>query len=338
MTTDPLAALLDELTPKLARLGPLDDELLAGLDNPRLSPARWRGNICKAGRLQRALLIRLRVHEREGADGLPTNNRFLFYELEQVAIVSKQQRPPRRPGETPRLPHQDTTDASADLRRAGIVPWWWIEDETRELTQWRFSPTVAEYVLESVDRATVDRWAGQPPPLIICESRSLKGVLEDIAARYCCPITSTNGQSLGHVVSQIAPLLQTGRRLVLYLGDFDLSGNQIEQATKSTLAEHGAQWLSWQRVALRDDQVAALEADRLARGVPGDLVIRKTDRRYRPAREFDAVECETVGQGPLRRLLTAALDELLAPVRIEDVLERQEAQRAQVAEQLRRLT
>ncbi len=39
------------------------------------------------GRLQRAVLERLHVHEREGT--LPTSTRFLFYELVQLGVVSK---------------------------------------------------------------------------------------------------------------------------------------------------------------------------------------------------------------------------------------------------------
>src|SRR3712207_4508698 len=33
---------------------------------------------------------------------------------------------------------------------------------------------------------------GEAPPLILCESRSLAGVLSPIAAEYLCPIATTN--------------------------------------------------------------------------------------------------------------------------------------------------
>src|SRR5215470_6920044 len=41
----------------------------------------------KAGKLQRACLALLQEHEREGM--IPTNGRFLFYELEQRGVVPK---------------------------------------------------------------------------------------------------------------------------------------------------------------------------------------------------------------------------------------------------------
>jgi hypothetical protein len=49
-----------------------------------------------AGRLQRSLLERLRDHEMHGS--LPTNGRFLFYELVALGILSKE-RKERKTGE-----------------------------------------------------------------------------------------------------------------------------------------------------------------------------------------------------------------------------------------------
>ena len=78
------------------------------------------------GRLQRALLERLRVHEREGT--LPTSNRFLFYELVQAGGVPKHATGERRAD-------QNLIDALTHLREAGLVPWDAIEDETRSLDE-----------------------------------------------------------------------------------------------------------------------------------------------------------------------------------------------------------
>jgi hypothetical protein len=269
------------------------------------------------GRLQRALLAQLRVHERDGT--LPTNGRFLFYELVQAGVVPKAATGRRRAD-------QNTIDALIHLRDAGVVPWDWIEDETRELEQWRTAATVAEYVAGAVDDASIDRWAGRPAPLILCESRSLAGALRGLAATYACPIASTNGQTRGFLVSEVAPALQPGQR-VLYVGDFDWCGRQIEDHTRRTLIERTGEDRSWERVALTEAQVR-----------DNDLpVISKADNRYRPPRYFDAVETEAFGQANIVAALRARLDELM-PEPLADVLERERAQRTEVAEQLRRLT
>ena len=140
-----------------------------------------------------------------------------------------------------RRPDQDFTEAVTALRDKGIVPWEWIVDETREVTEWQYADTVREGVRESIRHQRIDCWDGQPPPLILCESRSLAGVLRRIAAQYLCPIASTNGQVGGFLVTEIAPLLDE-ERPVLYLGDHDWQGHQIEAATgrrlEDTLAAH----------------------------------------------------------------------------------------------------
>jgi hypothetical protein len=55
----------------------------------------------------------------------------------------------------------------------------------------------------------------QPPPLIICEARATRGVLERIAGDYLCPITATGGQCGGFIVNEIVPLLVGNERATL---------------------------------------------------------------------------------------------------------------------------
>lgn len=269
------------------------------------------------GKLQRALLELLRVHERDGT--LPTSARFLFYELVQAGVVSKTRKGARRVD-------TDTGAALTHLRNAGLVPWEWIEDETRTLDQWRYAPSVAEYVSETVARATVDRWGGQPAPLILCESRSLAGALRNVAAAYCCAIASTNGQARGFLITKVAPALQADQR-VLYLGDWDYCGLDIEKNTRRTLVDAIGADLMWERVALTSDQVRDLSLP----------VIAKPDARFKDKRAFEAVETEALGQARIVALLRDRLDELM-PEPIARVLEREQRQRDEVTEQLRRLT
>ena len=67
------------------------------------------------GRLQRALLGLLRVHERE--DTLPTSNRFLFYELVQAGIVPKAATGARRADQNLLRPNSCTAYPSAPPAR-----------------------------------------------------------------------------------------------------------------------------------------------------------------------------------------------------------------------------
>jgi len=248
------------------------------------------------GRLRRACHGKLLWHDAQGA--IPTNGRFVFYELEQDGAVPKNYPPPKK-----RRPAQDISDALIDLRRAGHVPWDWIVDETRELVSWRSAETVAEYMRDTIDRARINAWNGEPAPLIICEARSTKGVLERIAGDYLAPITATNGQCGGFLRTDVAPHLISNSRPVLYIGDHEVGGpaDSIEANTQRVLEDYCERPIEWTRIALTQMQVDA--DSRLLK-----LVIDKTDRRFKPPRHYLAVECEAVGQVALEQMLRSALD------------------------------
>jgi hypothetical protein len=266
--------------------------------------------------MQRLVLGLLRQHERRGE--LPTNNRFVWYELEQAGHVRKS-----RPGESRRggvadPREQEVIDATMALRDKGIVPWSWIEDETRHLYEWEHAPTVAQYVAGAVGRARVNPWPGAPP-LLLVESRSLGGPLRPLASEYVCPIAATNGQVGGFLRTDIAPLLP---RPVLWLGDFDLSGDLIEANTRRVLERLLARSLDWRRVAITSEQVSGHKL----------TPIMKQDRRYGRG-EHPAVECEALGQSTVLGLVREALDDLL-PEPLANVRERERQQRTEVARKL----
>jgi hypothetical protein len=285
----------------------------------------------KCGRLQQACLDLLRQHERDGA--LPTNCRFVFYELEQQGAVPKHYLDGQG-RKRPRSPAQDINDALTVLRKIGLVPWWWLKDETCELTRWSYAASVYEYVVEKVEDACIDCWGGEPPPLIICESRATKGVLEHICGRYLAPITATGGQKIGHIVNEIVPLLKDNDRKVGYIGDCEVGGpaDQIEANTQSVIEKYSGRVFTsetWQRIALTRAQV-----NRSAR--LRDLVIEKVDRRYNPPRTYEAIECEAVGQVTLENVLRKWLDAQL-PEPLADVHEREEQQRTKIRRALARI-
>src|SRR5262249_26049888 len=113
-----------------------------------------------------------------------------------------------------RTPAQDISDATMRLRQLGLVPWWWITDESRDVSTRRYAASVYDYIVETVPLARIDCWGGQLPPLLICEARATRGVLERITDEYLCPMTATGGQSGGHIVNEIVPRLAGNKRKV----------------------------------------------------------------------------------------------------------------------------
>ena len=285
----------------------------------------------KAGKLQRACLDLLRRHEREGT--IPTNIRFLFYELEQQGVVPKAYRNADG-GRRPRTPSQDINDACLHLRRAGLVPWEWLVDETRDVAEWRFAADAYAYIADTLPEVRIDCWGGEPPPVVITEARSTKGVLERIAAEYLAPITAVGGMAAGHIVNGIVPLLADGDRKVLYIGDHEVGGpgDMIEANTRRYVEEHADCAFTstdWTRIALTSAQVA--RSPRLRA-----LAIDKLDHRYKPPRRYQAIECEAVGQATLERMLRRALDALL-PEPLDVVRVRETEQRERLARAIGRM-
>lgn len=232
----------------------------------------------KAGQLQREILRRLREREASGdEDALPTSIRFIFYELEQAGVVPKHKPRVEGEGKVGRRADQNVIDAVMRLREASEIPWEWISDETRQMQSWRYAATAAKYLIETVPNIRLDVWDAKPPPMILTESRSLAGVLDNLAYRYLAPIASTNGQVGGFLRTDIAPELQPGQR-VLYLGDRDLQGDQIEANTRDVLERCIGGKLDWRRIAITEAQVAAR---------PDIPRIIKHDRRYTDGRPHD---------------------------------------------------
>jgi hypothetical protein len=272
----------------------------------------------KAGRLQRACLALLLEHQADGA--LPTSGRFLFYELEQRGVIPKAyldgdgRKLARQPG-------QDVSRALTHLRQCGLVPWAWIVDETRSLDYWQYAPTVADYLAEAAEQARIDLWAGEPPPLILCESRSLAGVLRSLAATYLVPLAATNGQVGGFLHTDVAPVLVPDR-CVLYLGDWEERGpgEQIETNTRRVLEEYAP--LRWERLALTAEQVDDHDL--------AGLAIEKLDTRNKPPKRYLAVETEALRQQVIVGIVRDRLDALL-PEPLGDVLLREQRQRAAIA-------
>jgi hypothetical protein len=275
------------------------------------------GGISKVERLRRACLDLLREHERAG--DIPTNGRFLFYELEQRGVVPKKYDGinPATGKKWARSPSQDIAVATMQLRESGRIPWHWIVDETRTLSRRRYGDS-----------------GGKEPPLLICESRATAGVLSDLAYEYLTPITATGGQCGGFIVTDIVPLLR-GRRKVLYVGDHELRGpaDQIESNTRRVIEKHTGRkfvvGVDWIKIALTERQVKA--SARLQR-----LSITKLDKRYKPPKEYEAIECEALGQGALTRLIRRHLDKLL-PEPLERVRVREARQQAQLRAALAKL-
>ena len=107
------------------------------------------GRQTKKARTEAVVLAELNRHAAD-PDGLPTTPRFLFYGAEQRGDVQKPQPDDARPNRRRSIGwppgSQDLTDALTRLRNDGTIPWGWIADTERSLTEFLYAATVADYM------------------------------------------------------------------------------------------------------------------------------------------------------------------------------------------------
>jgi hypothetical protein len=110
---------------------------------------------------------------------------------------------------------------------------------------------------------------------------------------------------------------------VLHLGDYDFYGGHIEANTRRVLERECGRVLDWERLALTPEQVDRYEL----------AVIQKRDGRDKQM--HDSVETEALSQSVIIQIVRDRLDALL-PESLEDVQEREEAERERLRRMLRR--
>jgi hypothetical protein len=250
-----------------------------------------------AAKLRAALYELWTEHRDTGM--LPTSGRFLFYELVANETISKKRTGAHRAD-------QNMTEALMWLREKKLIPWDDIVDETRSLENYEGYPTIRDGVISVLEQVRLDAWDGFAP-MILTESRSVAGALRPLAQEYGVLIAATNGQCGGFLHTEIAPSLRAGseNRRVLYLGDLDKQGNDIEANTRRVLEEIVGP-LEWERLALTAAQAEEYNL----------TVIQKYDARTKSS--HDAIETEALSQSVIVSIVRARLDALI-PEPIETV-------------------
>jgi hypothetical protein len=254
-------------------------------------------------------------HRAEGT--IPTTGRFIFYEAVMAGATPKHATGARRAD-------QVVTDALSWLRTAGLVGWHEIADRTRRATDRRGYPSIAEGIDALLDHVPLDPWDGEPP-LVVVESESLAGLYESLVDDYRAVLVPVRGQaSTGLLFNDVAPFVEAGSVNVLYVGDHDKSGYDIEASARDRLEHFSGQALDWRRVALTAAQVEEY-------GLP---LVERVDRRERDGRAYLVCETEAMPQAELTRLVTDGLEALL-PQPLAGVREREQVERAELRERLR---
>jgi hypothetical protein len=178
----------------------------------------------------------------------PTTNRHTFYRAVSAGAIAKTAQEYR--AVCRRLVH---------LRRAGVIPYHWLTDNTRWIRRPPTYGTVRE-MLEFASRAhRRTLWDQSPVSLEVwCESDSVASVLADVTDQWDVPLMVFRGYSGEDYVYTISEEVKRyGRPThIYYFGDYDPSGLDIQRdalARVQTMTPEIA--LRFQRMAVTPEQI-----------------------------------------------------------------------------------
>jgi len=196
-------------------------------------------------------------------------------------------------------------------RLAGLIDWDMIVDRTRKVVIPAHWDSPADIVRSAAHSFRIDKWEDQPNHVeVMVEKQALEGVLIPVCRKLDIPFTANKGYS-----SQSA-MYRAGKRIdqklsdgktpyVLYLGDHDPSGMDMDRDILERLSMFSEYPLEVERLALLMDQIEQMD-------VPENPA-KTTDSRSKgyiamfggSSWELDAVEPQE-----LERLVTEAVEGL----------------------------
>lgn len=211
-----------------------------------------------------------------------------------------------------------------DARMEGVLGWETIVDPGRRAFTY-FGWNLKNY-LRASQRSTiqVDVWRGQPQRLEMwVEKDGLASFAHHAISDYRVPVHVAKGYGSATIIKDAAERYGTGENwTILYAGDFDPSGLDIERCLRDTLRCHGA----------RPEivRVALTQADTRRLPQEAALDVKKSDSRaagfirlYGPDQK--GFELDAMPAGQLRRRL---IDAVLARMDIDTLQEALAIERA----------
>jgi len=181
-------------------------------------------------------------------------------------------------------------------------------------------------------------WETQPRKVLIAlEKDALSRLFTDVADEYNVNVFPTRGYGSYTYVRQMAGRLDGEKpNVVLYFGDYDPSGRDIERDLDERLFRYGAVSYKVIRVAIKPDQIAQYnlpprpeDAETLAK-LARDPRTRRYGIQY--AVELDAIEPNEL-QRIIKEAIVSQIDEDLWNQRVEQI----EDERKKLAERLSKL-
>jgi hypothetical protein len=160
----------------------------------------------------------------------------------------------------------------SDARLAGEIDWDSLEDRGRTPHIWQESANLSECVAEAVRYFRLPRCVDQPNYVELwVEKDALAGVLSPIASQFHVPLIVNKGYTSSSAMRESAVRIiersnqveadtfeedrPEQERIILYLGDFDPSGEDMVRDIRDRLETFGVRDLDVRKLALTREQI-----------------------------------------------------------------------------------
>lgn len=237
----------------------------------------------------------------------PMTLRQLYYRFVALDLIENKQ-----------SQYQYLGEAIKEARIQGVIPWDWIEDRTRNVDggdqdlvspEARFKGNL-EWFKKTPDRYELPRWMGQDHYVEVwVEKEALAGVFANVCDDLNVVSFPNRGYTSITMLKEAAERLQGEYRpggappTIIYFGDFDPSGQDIERNIREKLRETFGVPVQVEREALTREQIDAYE-------LPPQPA-KRTDARYDQFVEEHgdlAVELDALPPDDLREMIRESVD------------------------------
>lgn len=207
--------------------------------------ADWKPNSASRDRLDTIG----KIIDEYTTDGITLTLRQLYYQLVSKALIPNSQRE-----------YKNLGNLLSKARLAGLIDWDAIEDRARRPVVWKSHETIQDCVQEAAEGFTLPRWKDQPEYVELwCEKDALSSVLKPICSELFANFMVNRGYSSSSAMYEARNRIKrkaAGRpTTILYLGDFDPSGEDMVRDIRDRLQTFGVRNIEIEKLALNPDQV-----------------------------------------------------------------------------------
>jgi ParB-like chromosome segregation protein Spo0J len=267
-------------------------------------------------------------------DYLPISLRAIHYRLFVKAFFRNTKTQLRYTNE--QNSYKDLSSLATRMRIYGEIPWDWICDETRQVTEWQGWRNAADFIARKCENFL----CGYSRNLLqsqtqhfenVVEKLTVKNFVEPVAANYGMPVVIMRGNSGIDARYQIKErYLASGKRslFLLCLGDCDPDGDNIVKSTlKSLKYDFHLSNVRGVRVAMTHDQADELHLPRSLEANPDSSNYQKFISEHDRS---DCYELEAVAPEVLQEWLDEAIRGVIDIEAYNHEVEQQEKEASEI--------